>query len=336
MGSLRQDLLSAAQAAVREDLLRRPPFLGHAGLYGVVLGGSGVTDDIDEFSGCDLIVFRLPRDGAAKRPSAGRGSRPAAAAGWIDVRRVPHLYRYAILDFTPFAEAVLRGDDEALYLLRYGQILHDPRGRLAQFWTGAPTPDAAMWRGKLAYRYRAFRQRRASLAWSLRRGQPLQVLDNLRLLLEHTLCCCYYLQHEPAPPRKWMFRGALRTPAGRVLREPMLELLSSLGELATLGGSLTLSQNRLYHQAGRLQDALEQALQAAGLPVPGLAAHPAARGDGQAGGAEGTESRAPRARSRRRQSAVGGGEAARRGAGAGEVGARAPGAPSVPGAADGP
>ena len=299
MGSLRQDLLAAAQAAVHGDLLRRMPFLGHARSYGVVLGGSGVTDDIDEYSGCDLMVFRFGRPTGAKRTPEAR---PARTRGWIDVRRPPHLYRYTVLDFEAFAESVARGEDEALYLVRHGQVLHDPHARLHHFWGETRLDDPAVWHRKLAQRYRAFRQRRASLAWSLRRGQPVQVLDNLRLLLEHALSCCYYLEGRPAPPRKWIFRGGLRTAAGRALREPVLELLSSLGDLATLGGSLNLHHNRIYRQVGRLQGTLEAVLVRAGLPVPGLAtqataveADAVAPTDPEAG-----ESRAPRARSGRR------------------------------------
>lgn len=304
LGSLRQDLLAAARAAVQEDLLRRPPLAGHGGSYGVVLGGSGVTEDIDEYSGCDLMVFRLVRGGEGRRPGSGHSRRvPAAAAarGWTNVRRPPHLYRYTVLDFAGFAEAVAAGDDEALHLLLHGQLLHDPHGRLQQFWAQPHLDDAALWTRKLAQRYRAFRQRRASLAWSLRRGQPVQVLDNLRLVLEHALSACYYLERRPAPPRKWIFRGGLRTPAGRALREPTLELLSSLGDLAMLGGSLNLHHNRIYQRVGRLQDALETVLLQAGFPVPGLAAR-ASAGEGEGGwaGAPDGEGRAPRARLGRR------------------------------------
>jgi len=311
LGSLRQDLLTAARAAVRDDLLRRAPFLGHARSYGVVLGGSGVTEDIDEYSGCDLMIFRFGRGEKAKRAAEARPGRVTGGAvparGWTNVRRPPHLYRYTVLDFESFADTVARGDDEALHLLRHGQLLHDPHGRLRQFWDQSHIDDGALWRRKLAQRYRAFRQRRASLAWSLRRGQPVQVLDNLRLLLEHALSVCYYLEGRPAPPRKWIFRGGLRTAAGRSLREPMLELLSSLGDLAMLGGSLNLHYNRIYQRVCRLQDALEGVLIHAGLPVPGLAAHAAPLQTPSASASpldaspldEG-ESRAPRARSGRR------------------------------------
>lgn len=261
MGSLRQDLLAAARAAVEGDLLRRAPFVDDARGYGVVLGGSAATEDADEYSGCDLFVFRLGRGGPQEEPLR-----------WENVRQGAHPYRYTVVSLAGFREAVARGDDDALYLLRHGELLHDPGGRLARAFAEAKADLAPVWPRKLAQRYRAFRQRRASLAWSLRRGQPLQVLDNLRQLLEHALSCAYHLAGEPAPPRKWLFRGGLRTPAGRALREPVLDLLSSLGDLATLGGSLNLRHNRLYRQVQRVQRALEEALSAAGYPVPGLAA----------------------------------------------------------------
>jgi hypothetical protein len=266
MGSLREELIEAARAAVREDLLQRLPFQGRTRQFAVVLGGSAVTDDCDEYSGCDLIVFRV----SGVRES--RAPRPRGGPHWQVVRRGPHRYRYTLLSWREFVDAVGRGDDAALYLLRHGEVIHDPQQRLRALWQAPPEVPVDVWTAKLAARYRAFRLRRASLAWCLRRGQPVAVLDNLRLLLEHALSCCYYLQGEPAPPRKWIFRGALRTPAGRALREPVLDLLSSLGELAVLGGSLHLRQNRLYLGVSRVQDALERVLLDAGFPVPGLAA----------------------------------------------------------------
>ena len=297
MGSLRQDLLDAARAAVSEDLFTLPPYCGHARRYGVVLGGSAVTDDADEYSGCDLFVFRLARERSA-------GSQELI---WHTVRNSAHVYRYAELSLSAFLEAAAGGEDLALHLLRHGQILHDPGGRVQRSWEDAWKGIAEIWPRKLAERYRAFRQRRASLAWSLRRGQPLQVMDNLRQLLEHALCCAYYLEAEPAPPRQWLFRGGLRLSAGRTLREPALELLSSLGDLATLGGSLNLNHNRIYRQVGRLQKALEQALSGAGYPVPGLASRgllPNAGGPGWIESVGRAEPRTPRARSGRRSRRV--------------------------------
>jgi hypothetical protein len=271
-GSLRQDLLQAARAAVQEDLLRRPPFAEHPRRYGVVLGGSAATEDADEYSGCDLFVFRL----------AGQEGGGLGALRWETVRRPGQPYRYAVLSLQAFVAAAARGEDAALHLVRHGAILHDPGGRLERAWAEAWAAARQLWPRKLAQRYRAFRQRRASLAWSLRRGQPLQVMDNLLQLLEHALSCAYYLEGQPAPPRKWLFRGGLRTSAGRALREPVLGLLSSLGDLATLGGSLSLRHNRIYRQVDRVQRALEAVLHEAGYPVPGLAAWAAAPEDGAA------------------------------------------------------
>lgn len=296
MPSLREELLAAAQRAVRDDLLRRLPFQGRSRQFAVVLGGSGVTEDCDEYSGCDLIVFRLAPSGH------GSGRDDRSMHRWHNVRHGPHRYRYAMLDLETFRQAAERGDDSALYLLRHGQLLHDPQARLRALWRRPPEPRPEDWTRKLAERYRAFRLRRASLAWSLRRGQPVAVLENLRLMLEHALSCCFYLRHEPAPPRKWIFRSALRTPAGRRLREPVLQLLSCLGELAVLGGSLNLRHNRLYQGVRRLQDALEQVLIDAGLPVPGLAAlaGEVEVGPGEALPWEGPDFRAPRVRPGRR------------------------------------
>ena len=278
LGSLRQDLLEAARSAVAEDLL--PGALhGRERQVGVVLGGSAVTEDADEYSGCDLVVLA---QGCADGPAR-------LAWDWTEVRRSPSFYRYAELPLTALRQGLKEGDDGALSLAFHGLILHDPDGRLARLWAEVRQPDPALWRRKLALGYRAFRERRASLAWALRRGQPILVLDNLRLLLEHALNCCYYLAGQPAPPAKWAFRGGLRTPAGRRLRAPVLDLLSSLGDLAMLGGSLNLRQNRIYRQVERIQIVLEEVLVDGGLPVPSLAS--------EAGGAR--RPRTPRTRSLR-------------------------------------
>lgn len=289
LGSLHQDLLAAARRAVNEDLLPRV-LQGRQGRVGVVLGGSAVTEDADEYSGCDLVVL-----------GSGRAEAEAPVAWtWTEVRRPPTVYRYTELPLATLRQEVSAGEDAALHLAFHGLILHDPDGRVARLWGDVRQPDPALWRRKLARRYRAFRERRASLAWALRRGQPILVLDNLRLLLEHALSCGYYLAGQPAPPPKWAFRGGLRTPAGRRLRGPVLELLSSLGDLAMLGGSLNLRQNRIYRQVERIQLELEAALTEGGLPVPRLAAE----ADGAAG------SRAPRARHMRHAGAWGGEDSA--------------------------
>ena len=297
MGSWRQELLDAARAAVKEDLMQRLPLAGRSRQFAVVLGGSAVTDDCDEYSGCDLIVFRVAgrREGSTAKPAQG-------TYRWQSVRHGPHHYRFTQLDIEAFWEAVRAADDSALYLLRHGEVIHDPQKRLGVRWDDPPAVPPEVWTQKLAVRYRAFRQRRASLAWCLRRGQPVAVLDNLRLLLEHGLSCCFYLGGEPAPARKWIFRGALRTEAGRVLRAPVLDLLSSLGELTVLGGSRNLRQNRLYQGVSRVQDALEALFLGAGLPVPGLAVlAPDAKLDvGETLRWEGAEWSAPRLRAPRR------------------------------------
>ncbi len=287
---MRQDLLAAARAAVEHDLLPRRLGGGQDGVS-VVLGGSAVTDDADEYSGCDLLVLRS---------GDGDGEEPLVWC-WINVRRPPFVYRYAALSLQTLRRALQEADDSALNLVRHGVVLHDPTGQLEEIWALARSLTPSVWRRKLARRYRALRQRRASLAWALRRGQPILVLDNLRLILEHSLACCYHLEGLPAPPPKWVFRGGLRTPAGRTLRAPVLDLLSSLGDLATLGGSLNLKHNRIYGHVGLIQAAVERALIHAGLPVPSLAA--------EAGSEPGTEEapRAPRARSGRRSQVAGGG-----------------------------
>lgn len=282
MGSLRQELWDAANHVVERDLFRHPPLARHSDDVAVVLGGSAATEDCDEYSGCDLFVF-VP--GRSEHSSLGQ---------WQEVRRNGFHYRFLVDDVERFRAAVARGDDAALYLLTKGRVISDSAAILAEIWGGHPlSPE--LWTMKIAERYRALRQRRASLAWSLRRGQMIAVLDNLRLVLEHGLACCFYLEGQPAPPSKWLFRGALRTRAGRAVRVTVFELLSSLGDLAMLGGSMNLHHNLVYQRVNRFQTELEQQLVDAGYPIPGLAR--LSVGDAL----HGMEERTPRLRSRRRQ-----------------------------------
>ncbi len=282
MGSLRQELWDAANHVVEGDLFRHPPLARHADDVAVVLGGSAATEDCDEYSGCDLFVFVA---GHAEHSGLGH---------WQEVRRGGFHYRFLVDDVETFRGAVAQGDDAALYLLTKGRVISDPGAMLAGVWESNQL-SADLWTMKIAERYRALRQRRASLAWSLRRGQMIAVLDNLRLVLEHGLACCFYLDGQPAPPSKWLFRGALRTGAGRAVRVTVFELLSSLGDLAMLGGSMNLHHNLVYQRVSRFQTELEQRLVAAGYPIPGLARLSTREA------MHGMEERTPRLRTRRRQ-----------------------------------
>ncbi|HEX6988026.1 MAG TPA: hypothetical protein VF282_01020, partial [Bacillota bacterium] len=106
-----------------------------------------------------------------------------------------------------------------------------------------------------------------SIAWNLRRGQPYVLLDNLTRLLGHVLAICFYLDGRPPTGRKWVFQAALRTAAGRRLRPHLFDLFSSLGEVATLGGSFEAKSNTLYRRLGAIHDALLNILRDAGHEV---------------------------------------------------------------------
>src|SRR5690606_5416144 len=122
----------------------------------------------------------------------------------------------------------------------------DPEGRFAALVSGLGPIPSDVWTRKIRDRYRKLRRRQASIAWNLRRGQPYVLLDNLTRLLGHVLAICCYLDGRPPTGRKWIFQAALRTPAGRRLRPHLFDLFSSLGEIATLGGSFEARSNRLY------------------------------------------------------------------------------------------
>lgn len=219
----------------------------------VVLGGSAVTPYADAFSGLDLFVFGFagmgPRweDGAARRARAG-GRR----------------FKYWTRDWAAFERELADHQDAALYLRRYGRVCFDPHGLLAQRWAGPLVVAPDVWIAKAEERYARLRDRQASLAWSIRRGQALTVLDNLLQILTLALAISLDVEGEPSPPRKWLLQAALRTPAGRRLRPLALELLDGPGGVVNLGGSREPRHNRLYELARRIQDIAAQTIEAAG------------------------------------------------------------------------
>lgn len=228
-----------------EDVSRATTHLlaGLRGPRGVILCGSSLAPYGDAFSRLDFLVL-----------APGRG----AAAVARPVRTGGLRYHYFVRPFDAFAAEVAGHADEALYLLRHGRVVHDPDGRAGALWQQARSVGAEVWAGKSEAAYREFRRRRASLAWTLRRGQFLLALDNVTQMIERALALCCYLQQEPPPARKWLSHAALRTPAGDAARPAVLELLAALDSLSVLGGSYAPRQNRLYLAAGRLQAAIEE------------------------------------------------------------------------------
>jgi hypothetical protein len=247
---VREGLVERARQVVAERLLAEAPYAARRGEIAIVLCGSAVTEYADAYSGLDFLVL-TPGEAppAAGPPSDGRAQRfRVIAQGLADFRR-----------------AVAAGDDEALFLVRHGVVLHDPRGEATALWRKPPAPAKGLWEAKVAATFRELRRRRASLAWSLRRGQPYAVLDGLTQFLGCTLRICFYADHLPPPPAKWLHGAGLRTTVGKRLRAPLLDLLSSLGDTAVLGGSLRLSRNRLYQRCARVEAELARALRERGF-----------------------------------------------------------------------
>lgn len=155
-------------------------------------------------------------------------------------------------------------EDDILFLLRHARVLDDAGGLLPPLQRQARAVQASVWQEKAREQYRSLRRRKASIAWALRRGQPFVFLDSLARLLGHALAICLHLEGEPVSPRSRLFQDALRTPAGRRLRPALFALLSSLGEVAVLGGSFRSTENHLYRLVGDVQAAVEEAMVDAG------------------------------------------------------------------------
>jgi hypothetical protein len=235
-------LRRARQAA--DSLLGRPDVAPHRQRLAIVLWDSGGPEYAGARSTVDLLVLD------AEEPPAVP---PQAADG-------PARYRYAVWTLSELRRRLQDWDDEALFLVRHGVVLYDAGRCATPLWDAPPAVPEEVWSRKIAARYREFRRRQASLAWNLRRGQAFGALDSLTELLGHALVLCLYLEGQVPPPRRWLHRAALRTAMGEQLRPLFFALFSSLGQLATLGGSWDLDQTSFYGPISRIQSQLAEAV----------------------------------------------------------------------------
>lgn len=229
----------------------------------VLLSGSATTGFADGHSSVDLLLVCTDDHWSELALAIDKGG--AVVPG--EFRAVAIAGGRAKLAAWPAGELsrlVGSWDDGALFSLQSARILHDPAFLAGPLLDMACAVPPEVWATKAGYCYRHFRQRKASLAWALRRGQPFVCLDNLTLLLSYALHLCYYLEGKPPANRKWLFRGALRTTAGQTLRPILFELFTSLGDIALLGGSYSLRHNRLYSLLSRLQQHMESAMRERG------------------------------------------------------------------------
>lgn len=225
----------------------------------LVLSGSGATEFADDHSGVDLLLISADPSWEAA-VTALWGVAPVEPGQTLRAYAGNQRFKCAAWPHSAFSRLVRDHDDVAMFSLTHGRILHDPGGLLPPLLAVMNGVSAAAWHDKARERHRLFRQRKASLAWALRRGQPFVCLDNLQQLLGHCLCMCYYLDCLPPANRKWLLRGAMRTRTGQEIRPLVFELLSSLGDIALLGGSFNLRHNRLYGLLSRMQGMLEAAM----------------------------------------------------------------------------
>ncbi|MDI3269193.1 MAG: hypothetical protein QJR00_00625 [Bacillota bacterium] len=227
----------------------------HGGVQGaaLLLGGSTAAGYADPYSSLDFYVI-------------GREV-PTTASAWG--RKGGQRYSYRLWNLGDFERRIHEMEDEALMVRLHGRILKDPGGELEAVWRRPVVIAPERWLTKAAQSYRHLRQRQASLAWSIRRGQPLTLLDNVLQVLSDGLAICLYLQGEPAPGRKWLMQAALRTPAGKRLRASVRSLFQALSQVDHLGGALQPRKNRLYQEVEALRGQLAEELRAAGWDVPG-------------------------------------------------------------------
>lgn len=267
MGKLQRELLESAQALTIEHLKQHKAFSPHWDAISVILSGSATTEYADEYSGIDLIVL---------------GDSPVISQLWADLLQNgaelldenlvtfqlgPKRVKVSCFDFDYAAGAISEYDDFALSAFIPAPVLHDPGGRFGQLVAGCTTVPRSVWERKISERYRQLRNRQAGLAWNIRRGQPYALLGNLNSFLAHTLAICFYVHGQPPTGRKWVFQGALKLDAGRRIRPHLFELFSSLGDLATLGGSIRIRQNRIYQLVSAIHDELVEIISEAGFPL---------------------------------------------------------------------
>lgn len=261
MGKLQRDLEAEARRIVTQELAFQAPFRRFWDQLTVLLCGSAVTEYADAYSGIDLLVL-APRAVAEALQEA-----LAARPGELVVLPLASRLRVQVT-VQAFEEAraqLERYEDPAMATYPSAVVLHDPQGRYPELVAGVDGYSREALQARIAERYRHLRRRQASLAWNVRRGQPYMLLDNLVRYLEHALSLCFLLEGKPPAGRKWLLQGALRTETGRRLRPLLLDLFSSLGAVATLGGTRNLRENALYRRVAAITDQLEKAIQEAGF-----------------------------------------------------------------------
>lgn len=222
----------------------------------ILLCGSSTTRFADGYSGQDFLVLCPDEDWVSiKQLIPGTQVENGHAEARIGGDRPGKM---SLWSEDALRQLVESWDDLVLFTLQHAEIWHDPLGLASHAVAKSRQVPDEVWRKKTEERYRLFRQRKASMAWALRRGQPLVFLDSFNQALTHALTLCYYLEGQPPANRKWLFSGALRMGAGQKIRPVVYELLASLGDSVTLGGSYSLKSNRLYTLLGRLQACLEE------------------------------------------------------------------------------
>lgn len=269
MGKLQQELLTTAQSITKDFLLGHPIFAPYRDELTIILSGSGAAPYADRYSGVDLVIMGSDEAVAGMRRQLKADGVRFDRDGFAVVPDSPGALGFRVM-FTlrTFAEAEKElADYEDFAMVTYPQapVVYDPQDRYAALAAGCGEYPEEVLVERLRNRYQGLRRRRASIAWNFRRGQPFVLLQNLVALLDHALSICFYLEGRPPVGRKWILQEGLRTSAGRKLRPIIFTLFTNLGDVALLGGTLNIRQNRLYSLLSQLQDQLEEAIEAAGF-----------------------------------------------------------------------
>lgn len=269
MVSVSQELLQKAIEITEKAFREKTAFGPHWQSLGVVLSGSAPTEYADQYSSVDLVLLcpkKKYEEIKAKLADEGIQLGPVSFEPEAFVEEVADGRRlnYNVYPVEAVREALADYDDLALSVFARAVSLHDPARLVERLEEYRRLPSDVI-ASKVRYRYQQIRQRQASLAWNLRRGQPFAFLENLLNFLSHAFTVCMLLDGEPPLGRKWLFMGALRTETGIMIRPQVFELFSSLGDVATLGGQFNARKTRIYLLADEIRKAILGALHRRGL-----------------------------------------------------------------------
>jgi hypothetical protein len=260
MSTIQQELFSRAVSLTEQHLSSHELFEPTWSQLLVVLSGSAPTKFADKFSSIDLVAVLPTQVYEGLLPELRERGFAGERAEFHEVQAAEHHLKLAVYSDEDVRAWLQEYDDFAMGIFRDARPVHDPGERFEDLIGARLEYPREVLAEKIRQRFSELRNRQASMAWNLRRGQPFVFLDNLVRLMSHAFTICFYLEGRPPVGRKWLFRGALRTETGRKLRPALFELFGLLGDLTTLGGSIDVRTCPLYTTVASLQERLAEAI----------------------------------------------------------------------------